>query len=79
MTTRAGTGAGGLKSKTVLRIRWRSSSKYQITEESAEPETASGATISVAAGVRSRIAAGAGVQRLLPLMGVPPASSSLPS
>ena len=74
----AQTTAGGLKSKTVLRIRWRSSSKYLTTEELAEPEPASKATTGAAAGVGACVIAGAGVQQLLSLVGVPPASLSLP-
>ena len=70
----AETGARGLKSKTVLRIYWRSSSKYLTTEELAEPEVASGATTGIPARVRACVAAEAGVQRLLPLVGVPSAS-----
>ena len=66
VTTEAGTGvrAGGgkgLASKIVLTIRWRSSSKYLITEELAEPEATSGVTIGAITGVGARVAAGAGV------------------
>ena len=75
----AKTGAGGLKSKTVLKIRWRSSSEYLITEELAEPEAISEVTTGATAGEGACIAAGAGVQRLLPSVGVPPASLFLPS
>ena len=75
--TGAGIGAGGLKSKTVLRIRWSSSSEYLITEELAEPKAVSGATTGIAAGVGARVAAGAGVRWLLSLVGVLPASLSL--
>ena len=82
--TGAGTGTKtggqrGLASRMVLTIRWRSSSKYLTTEELAEPKATSGATTGVTAGVEARVVAGAGVQRLLPLVGVPPASLSLPS
>ena len=54
----AGTGAGGLKSKTVLRIRLRSSSEYLTMKKSAELEAASRATIGTAAELRVRVAAG---------------------
>ena len=77
--TGARTGAGGLESKTVLKIRWKSFSEYLTTEESAEPEAASGATTSVAAGVETHLGAGTEVQRLLPLVGVSPAILFLPS
>ena len=76
--TGAGTGAGGLEFKTFSRIRWRLSSEYLTTKKSAEPKATSGATTSAIARVQARVPAGAGVQRLIPLVGVPPASSSLP-
>ena len=60
-TTGARTGAEGLKSKTVLRILWRSFFEYLTTKELAEPEAANKATKSVAAGVRACVTAGAGV------------------
>ena len=74
---RARTDARGLKSRTVLRIRWRSSSKYLTTKELAELEAASGATTGATAGVGVHEAAGAGVQRSIPSVEVPPMSSSL--
>ena len=77
--TGAGTSARGLKSRTVLRIRWWSSSKYLTTEESAEPEAANGAITGATAGVGARDAAGVGVRRSLPLVGVPLASLFSPS
>ena len=77
-TTGTRTGAKSLKSNTVLKIRWRSSSKYLTMKESAEPKAASGAMTGIATGVRARVAAGAGVQHLLPSMRVLPASLSLP-
>ena len=76
VTTRAGTAAGGLESKTVLKICWKLSSEY-ITEELAEPEAASRATIDETAGVVIHVAAEARVQLSLPLVEVLPASSSL--
>ena len=78
-TTGAGTGAESLESKTVLRMRWKSSSEYLTTEESAEPETVSGAMTGAAAGVRACVRVGAGVQQSLSSVGVPPISSCLPS
>ena len=76
-TTGAKTGATGPKSKTILRILWRSLFECLTKEELAESEVASKVTIGALAGVRANIAAGAGVQQLLPLVGVPPASSFL--
>ena len=78
-TTGAGTGAEGLKSKTVLKIYWRLSSKYFTTEELMEPEATKGARTSAITGLGARVAAGARVQQLLPSVGVLPASLSLPS
>ena len=76
--TGAGIGARGLESRTVLKIRWRLSSKYLTTEELVEPKAASGATTGATARVGAHDVAGAGMQRLLPLVGVPPANLSLP-
>ena len=62
-TTEAETGAEGLEFKTVLKIRWRSSSEYLTTEKSAEPEAASKATTSTVAGGGACVAAEVRVQR----------------
>ena len=78
MTTGAKTGAKGLKSKTVLKIHWKSSSEYLTMEESAEPEATSEVKIGATAGVKVYVAEEAGVQWLLPLVEVRPASLSLP-
>ena len=62
----------------VLKIYWKSSSKYLTTEELAEAEATSKVIIGIAAGVEAYVVAETGVQRLLLLVGVPPVSSSLP-
>ena len=77
-TMGAGTGAGGLKSKMVLRICWRSSSDYLTMEEFAEPEAVNGVMTGTASRAGASVAAGAGVQQSLPSMEVLPASLSLP-
>ena len=59
---RAGSGARSLESKTVLRIRWRSSSKHLTTGELAEPEATSGAMTSAKAGIGAHVAAETSVQ-----------------
>ena len=74
----AGTGTRGLKSKMVLRIRWRSSFKYLTTEELAKPEATSRATTSARAQRRARVTAGIGLRQLLSPVEIPPTSSSLP-